>query len=173
MSKKFCLVSVSDKSSLKLVLPVLKKHAYTLLSTGGTYEFIKQNGFEVISVELSSTTIFDNSLPVTVDSVISTFAEESMWMPIPCISETWTESNSKESAWNAIIPVEKLLINKLEIVTKNIEMSNVCYVPLQFLFTRGQSIKLFSLCLKYYKEAGYVFPVQLRDINYIDYKLIK
>jgi DNA polymerase elongation subunit (family B) len=63
-----------------------------------------------------------------------------------------------------------LLINKLEIVTKNIEMSNVCYVPLQFLFTRGQSIKLFSLCLKYYKEAGYVFPVQLRDINYVDYK---
>ena len=51
MSKKFCLVSVSDKSSLKLVLPVLKKHAYTLLSTGGTYEFIKKNGFEVISVD--------------------------------------------------------------------------------------------------------------------------
>ena len=45
MSKKFCLVSVSDKSSLKLVLPVLKKHAYTLLSTGGTYEFIKKKRF--------------------------------------------------------------------------------------------------------------------------------
>ena len=42
MSKKFCLVSVSDKSNLKLVLPVLKKHSYTLLSTGGTYEFIKK-----------------------------------------------------------------------------------------------------------------------------------
>ena len=47
MSKKFCLVSVSDKSSLNLVLPVLKKHAYTLLSTGGTYEFIKKNGFNL------------------------------------------------------------------------------------------------------------------------------
>ena len=52
MSKKFCLVSVSDKSNLKLVLPVLKKHSYTLLlSTGGTYEFIKKSGFEVISVD--------------------------------------------------------------------------------------------------------------------------
>ena len=51
MSKKFCLVSVSDKSSLELVLPVLKKHAFTLLSTGGTYEFIKKSGFEVISVD--------------------------------------------------------------------------------------------------------------------------
>lgn len=52
-----------------------------------------------------------------------------------------------------------LLINKLEIVTKNIEMSNVCCVPLSFLFTRGQLIKLFSLCLKVYREEGYVFPV--------------
>ena len=42
MREKFCLVSVSDKSSLELVLPVIKKHAFTLLSTGGTYEFIKK-----------------------------------------------------------------------------------------------------------------------------------
>ena len=52
-----------------------------------------------------------------------------------------------------------LLINKLEVVTKNIEMSNVCYVPLSFLFTRGQGIKLFSLCMKVYREEGFIFPV--------------
>ncbi len=52
-----------------------------------------------------------------------------------------------------------LLIDKLCVVTNNIEMSNVCYIPMSFLFTRGQIIKLFSLCLKYYKEAGYLFPV--------------
>ena len=51
MSKKFCLVSVSDKSSLELVLPVIKKHAFTFLSTGGTYEYIKKRGYEVISVD--------------------------------------------------------------------------------------------------------------------------
>ena len=53
-----------------------------------------------------------------------------------------------------------LLINKLEVVTKNIEMSNVCSVPLSFLFTRGQIIKLFSFCMKIYREEGYVFPVK-------------
>ncbi len=52
-----------------------------------------------------------------------------------------------------------LLIEKLSVVTNNIEMANVCYVPMSFLFTRGQVIKLFSLCLKYYREAGYLFPV--------------
>jgi len=52
-----------------------------------------------------------------------------------------------------------LLINKLEVITKNIEMSNVCYVPLSYLFIRGQGIKLFSLCLKEFREQKYVFPV--------------
>jgi DNA polymerase elongation subunit (family B) len=52
-----------------------------------------------------------------------------------------------------------LLINKLEVVTKNIEMSNVCYVPLSYLFIRGQGIKIQSLCLKEFREQGYIFPV--------------
>ena len=52
-----------------------------------------------------------------------------------------------------------LLVNKLEVITKNIEMANVCFVPLSYLFVRGQGIKLFSLCLKVYKEAGFLFPV--------------
>jgi len=52
-----------------------------------------------------------------------------------------------------------LLINKLEIITKNIEMANVCYVPLNYLFIRGQGIKLFSLCLKEFRDQGYIFPV--------------
>ena len=38
-------------------------------------------------------------------------------------------------------------------------MANVCCIPMYFLFTRGQGIKLFSLCSKYYREFGYVFPV--------------
>ncbi len=52
-----------------------------------------------------------------------------------------------------------LLINKLEVVTKNIEMANVCYVPLSYLFTRGQGIKLFSLCLREFRKQKYLFPV--------------
>ena len=51
-----------------------------------------------------------------------------------------------------------ILINKLETITKNIEMANVCYVPLSYLFTRGQGIKIFSLCAKEYRN-NYIFPV--------------
>ena len=52
-----------------------------------------------------------------------------------------------------------LLVNKLEVITKNMEMANVCYVPLSYLFVRGQGVKLFSLCLKVYREQKYFFPV--------------
>jgi DNA polymerase elongation subunit (family B) len=59
-----------------------------------------------------------------------------------------------------------LLVNKLEIVTKNIEMANVCCVPLSYLFIRGQGIKLFSLCLKEFREQEYAFPVIKIDKTY-------
>ena len=52
-----------------------------------------------------------------------------------------------------------VLVNKLEVITKNIEMANVCYVPFSYLFVRGQGVKLFSLCLKTCREYGYLFPV--------------
>ncbi len=39
------------------------------------------------------------------------------------------------------------LIHKLKIIENNIGMGNVCLVPLNFLFRRGQGIKIFSLFL--------------------------
>ena len=59
-----------------------------------------------------------------------------------------------------------LLINKLEVVTKNIEMANVCFVPLSFLFVRGQGIKLFSLCMREFRKQKYAFPVLKLDKLY-------
>jgi DNA polymerase elongation subunit (family B) len=38
-------------------------------------------------------------------------------------------------------------------------MANVCFVPLSYLFVRGQGIKLFSLCLKEFRKQKYIFPV--------------
>ena len=40
------------------------------------------------------------------------------------------------------------LVAKLQILTNNIGMANVCSVPLSFLFLRGQGIKIFSLVAK-------------------------
>lgn len=50
------------------------------------------------------------------------------------------------------------LVMKLEIVANNIGMANVCYVPLTFIFMRGQGIKIFSLVSKQCKEDNFIIP---------------
>jgi len=40
------------------------------------------------------------------------------------------------------------LMNKFENITRNISMGNVCSVPTQFIYLRGQGVKVFSLVVK-------------------------
>lgn len=50
------------------------------------------------------------------------------------------------------------LIMKLEILANNIGMSNVCNVPLSFIFMRGQGVKIFSLVSKQCREDDFCIP---------------
>jgi DNA polymerase delta subunit 1 len=50
------------------------------------------------------------------------------------------------------------LIHKLKIVENNIGMGNVCLVPLNFLFRRGQGIKIFSLIAKQCMQNDSLIP---------------
>jgi DNA polymerase delta subunit 1 len=51
------------------------------------------------------------------------------------------------------------LINKLDIITNNIGMSNVCMVPLSYLFLRGQGVKILSLVAMRCRQEGFLIPV--------------
>lgn len=48
------------------------------------------------------------------------------------------------------------LINKLQVITNNLGMSNVCVVPFSYLFLRGQGIKIFSLVAKFCREEDFL-----------------
>lgn len=48
------------------------------------------------------------------------------------------------------------LINKLQVITNNLGMSNVCVVPFSYLFLRGQGIKIFSLVAKFCNEENFL-----------------
>lgn len=50
------------------------------------------------------------------------------------------------------------LIMKLEILANNIGMSNVCNVPLSYIFMRGQGIKIFSLVAKECRVYDLLIP---------------
>lgn len=61
----------------------------------------------------------------------------------------------------------KLMI-KLQVITNNIGMSNVCSVPFSYIFLRGQGVKLFSLVAKVCREKKYVIPVIRKKKNQTD-----
>jgi DNA polymerase elongation subunit (family B) len=56
------------------------------------------------------------------------------------------------------ILVNKLL-HKLKIIENNIGMGNVCLVPLNYLFRRGQGIKIFSLINNECMKKDFIIPV--------------
>ena len=51
------------------------------------------------------------------------------------------------------------LINKLDLLTNNIGMANVCSVPLSYIFLRGQGVKIFSLVSKQCRKDNFLIPV--------------
>jgi DNA polymerase elongation subunit (family B) len=56
------------------------------------------------------------------------------------------------------------LINKLQVITNNLGMSNVCIVPFSYLFLRGQGIKIFSLVAKFCREENFL----IKDLSVDD-----
>lgn len=51
------------------------------------------------------------------------------------------------------------LYKKLETFNNCMSMANVCTVPISYIFTRGQGIKIESLIFKYCRQHGIVIPV--------------
>jgi DNA polymerase elongation subunit (family B) len=50
------------------------------------------------------------------------------------------------------------LLSKLQVLTNNVGMANVCGVPLAYLFLRGQGIKGLSLISRKCRELNYLIP---------------
>ena len=60
------------------------------------------------------------------------------------------------------------LLHKLKIIENNSGMGNVCLVPLNYLFKRGQGIKIYSLITNECMKRNFVIPVKKYVINDID-----
>ena len=50
------------------------------------------------------------------------------------------------------------LLHKLKVLENNIGMGNVCYVPLTYLFMRGQGVKIFSLVARECRLKKHLIP---------------
>lgn len=62
------------------------------------------------------------------------------------------------------------LVNRLSVtlclVINKMSMANVCIVPLGFIFTRGQGIRIFSIMVKFCNDNGYIIKTRLRNEEY-------
>jgi DNA polymerase elongation subunit (family B) len=57
------------------------------------------------------------------------------------------------------------LFQKLEVINNSIAMANVCWVPVDYIFTRGQGIKSESLVFYECRKEGQLIPVLPAPIN--------
>jgi DNA polymerase delta subunit 1 len=57
------------------------------------------------------------------------------------------------------------LMNKLEIVTNNVGMGNVCHVPFYWLFLRGQGVKIYSLVARQCRKEGFLLKLQRKGAD--------
>lgn len=57
---------------------------------------------------------------------------------------------------DSLLPM--LLLNKLSIIVNYVEMARVTGVPLSYLLTRGQQIKVFSMILRKTRKEGLLIP---------------
>lgn len=55
------------------------------------------------------------------------------------------------------------LLLKLQMITNNMGMANVCVTPLNWIFMRGQGVKILSLVSKFCKREDYILPTLLID----------
>ena len=55
------------------------------------------------------------------------------------------------------------LMNKLDMITNNIGMANVCKTPLSWIIHRGQGVKILSLIAYFLKSRNYVIPLLYKD----------
>lgn len=62
------------------------------------------------------------------------------------------------------------LVNKMSVIENSIGMANTCWVPLNYIFTRGQGIKAHSLVLKECSELGYIVPHKNKTNDNVDFK---
>ena len=60
------------------------------------------------------------------------------------------------------------LMEKLQVLNNNIGMANVCNVPLNYIFMRGQGVKIFSLVSKRCRELGFLIPKLTVNNNFSD-----
>lgn len=88
-------------------------------------------------------------------------------LPAKKIFEYWPKGPSHRLAVAKYCVKDCVLVNflmeKLDVLANNMAMSNVCFIPLQWVFLRGQGVKGLSLVAEQCRRDGYLIPTIRKD----------
>ena len=126
-----------------------------------SYEELVEDGKKYKIESIDGTNVVLNGAPNTSDTnLIWTMAKDDV---TPADIFRLQEGSAEDRKIIAEYCIQDCaLVNKLMarlcVMMNNIGMSNVCSVPLSFLFFRGQTIKIFSLVVKECRQMNYLIP---------------
>src|SRR5210317_1337372 len=106
------LISVSDKSGLDGLLECLKNHHVEMISTGGTYKYIKDKGYDC--VEISSYTNF----PEILDGRVKTLHPK---IHGGLLGDIDKQNHTKQMRENQIEPINLVIVNLYPFENKLLE----------------------------------------------------
>lgn len=79
----------------------------------------------------------------------------------------WPQGSSERAIIGKYCIKDCILVNylmeKLSVLANNFQMANVCFIPIPYVFLRGQGIKGFSLVSEECMKAGYLIPVVQKE----------
>jgi DNA polymerase elongation subunit (family B) len=121
---------------------------------------------KVIKVNLEENTIYlENSSNINLNSKSWGLAKDDVTPKEIFACQNGSSKDRTRVAHYCLIDCAlcNFLMIKLETLSNNMGMSNVCYVPLSYIFMRGQSIKIFSFVAKQCKDDNYLIPFLDKD----------
>ena len=99
---KTALISVSDKTDIPMVLKVLKKYNIKIISSGGTYKYIKKLGY--VCTEISSYTGFKEML----DGRVKTLHPK---IHAGILHDRTNKKHSKEMVKQKFLSIDLIIVN--------------------------------------------------------------
>jgi DNA polymerase elongation subunit (family B) len=137
----------------------------------GVEDFYTEEKFKVVSIEGKTITYSGPQINVNLDDYKLKWCMAKDDLPAKKIFEYWPIDSYHRKIIGKYCIKDCVLVNflmeKLDILSTNMAMSYVCWVPLYYIFIRGQGIKAFSLVAQQCRKDNFIVPA-IKKADYID-----
>jgi DNA polymerase elongation subunit (family B) len=137
----------------------------------GVEDFYTEEKYHVEDINGKTITFTGPSININTDEYTLKWCMAKDDLPPQKIFEYWDIDNAHRQIIGKYCIKDCVLVNflmeKLDTVSTNMAMSYVCWVPLYYIFIRGQGIKAFSLVAQQCRKDNYIIPT-IKKTDFVD-----